>query len=337
MKFKFDSINITKEYLLSKNNQETYLNYYLGVPIKKGLFRSPLRVDKNPTCSFYKNKSGDIIFKDFGSNFSGNFITVVMQKYGVSYHKALRIIANDFGYINDSKLIKCNKIPEPIEDSFIESKSAIIQVEIQDFTKDELDWWLQYGITEKTLHKFKVFSCATVWLNGFIFTKSTKAHPIFGYYRGKNKDGIELWRIYLPHHRSKEPKFLSNWKSIMIQGAKQLPKEDDLLVITKAMKDVLTLYELGITAIAPNSEHLFLTDAQYNKLKQRFKKIVILYDNDFVGISSMNKFRKQFPDIIPFWIPKKYECKDVSDFVKKYGIEKTRSLVLQYKQILNNE
>ena len=41
------SSKITKELLLSKNSQETYFEHYLGVPVKKGLFRSPpiIRID----------------------------------------------------------------------------------------------------------------------------------------------------------------------------------------------------------------------------------------------------------------------------------------------------
>ena len=40
---------ITKDYLLSKYSQETYMEYYLGIPVKKGLFKSPLRIDDHPT------------------------------------------------------------------------------------------------------------------------------------------------------------------------------------------------------------------------------------------------------------------------------------------------
>ena len=80
MKFKLVT-TITKEYLLSKNSQETYLTYYLGLPVKKGLFRSPLRQDEKPTCAFYVNKKGDIIFKDFNGSFSGNFINVVIPDF----------------------------------------------------------------------------------------------------------------------------------------------------------------------------------------------------------------------------------------------------------------
>ena len=46
----------------------------------------------------------------------------------------------------------------------------------------------------------------------------------------------------------------------------------------------MTLYEFGITAIAPNSENLFVTPAQYEKLKTKFKNILIVYDNDLAGI-----------------------------------------------------
>lgn len=325
MKFEFEP-NITKDYLLSRANQETYLEYYLNIPVKKGLFKSPLRDDKSPTCAFYRNNKGDIIFKDFSGHFSGNFIRVVMYKYDCSYHKALRIIANDFGYIKCPKIKKNDKPVEIKEATFKDCGEAIIQIEAQDFTELELDWWLQYGITEDILKKFKVFSCKTVFLNGKIFTKSNSKHPIFGYYRGKNEHKTELWRIYLPFHRSKEPRFLSNWKSIMLQGAKQLPKEGDVLVITKSLKDCMTLYSLGITAIAPNSENLFLTESQFNKLKMKFKRIILFYDNDSAGIHNMNKFHKMF-NIDCVWIPRKYNVKDISDFYAKYGKEETEKLI----------
>ena len=36
------------------------------------------------------------------------------------------------------------------------------------------------------------------------------------------------------------------------------------------------MYEYGITAIAPCSENEFLTDNQYNRIKAKFKQIVLL-------------------------------------------------------------
>ena len=63
-----------------------------------------------------------------------------------------------------------------------------------------------------------------------------------------------------------------------------LPKTGDYVVVGKALKDVMTLYEYGIPAVAPCSENEFLSDVQYNKLKSRFKHILLLYDNDKPGL-----------------------------------------------------
>lgn len=327
--FNVNEPKITKEFLLDKHSQETYMEYYLGIPVKKGLFCSPLREDKTPTCSFYRNKLGDLIFKDFSGQFYGNFISVVMYKYGITYYMALQMIANDFGYINRPKL---TKNPKPVEESktvFKDQGPSKIRVEIQQFTDEELQWWGQYGITEDVLKHFQVYSCKSVFLNGDYFTGSTRSQRIYGYYRGKDADNVELWRIYFPGRQSF--KFLSNWKAIMLQGAKQLPKEGDFLVITKSMKDVMCLYSMGITAIAPNSENLFVTENQWEKLKARFKNIVLFYDNDLPGISNMNKIRKKF-DIKCLWIPRKCEAKDISDFYSKYGRDKTLQLINEAKE-----
>ena len=319
---------VTKKLLLERHSQETYMEYYLGIPVKKGLIKSPLREDNSPTCSFYKNTSGDLIFKDFSGHFHGNFISVVMFKYNCTYPTALKIIANDFGIVNYPKLKRNSKPITPSRAVFKDDGPARIQVEIQDFTEGELEWWAQYGITKQILHKFSVYSCKSVFLNGSYFIGATKKQRIYGYYRGK-RDDLELWRVYFPGRKSY--KFLSNWKSFMLQGAKQLPKEGDLLVITKSLKDCMTLYALGITAIAPCSETLFVTESQFNKLQKRFKQIVVFYDHDYAGLSNMNKIRKQFP-VKCLWIPRKYGAKDISDFYAKYGREKTLELINEAKE-----
>ena len=73
---------ITKEFLLSKNNEETYMTHYLGIPVKKGLFKSPLRSDNHVTCSFFRGTSGTLYFKDFADGKCLSFEGVVMEKFG---------------------------------------------------------------------------------------------------------------------------------------------------------------------------------------------------------------------------------------------------------------
>lgn len=111
-----------------------------------------------------------------------------------------------------------------------------------------------------------------------------------------------------------------------------LPKTGDYVVVTKSQKDSMLLYEFGIPAVAPISENLFLTDSKYKKLKERFGKIILLYDNDIPGLSAMQKIRKEY-DVTPLWIPRRY-AKDVSDFYALYGRDKTQELINEAKRCI---
>ena len=306
---------ITKEFLLEKNTEETYMQFYLDIPIKKGLFRSPLREDKSPTCSFYRNKNGDLIFKDFSGDFSGNFINVVMYINSCNYHKALKIIANDFGYIKADYKRTEGIVRKNIPRLDYEERSEI-QVEIKEFSKQELDWWKKYGITLPILNKFRVYSCKTVFINGKPSIIQYKNNLIFGYYQGK-EEGKESWKIYFP--KNKSFRFLNNASKNKIQGYSNIPKSGNILFITKSLKDVMCMYSLGLTAIAPNSENLFITDKMLDSLKLRFKHIIVMYDNDLPGISNMNKIKKKHPELNYYFIPRRFGVKDFSDAYATYG------------------
>ena len=323
MNFSFQP-KITKELILSRFSEEQLMEYYLHLPVKKGLFRSPLRRDKQPTCSFYRNKSGTLIFKDFATGQHLNVFDVVQSIFKCDYFESLRIIANDFGIVRDSALRKnpgkINLNPIKIKDKEISK----IQIEVQEFTDSELKWWGKYGISKDILRRFDVYSCKHVFLNDQLFAKSQQHCPIFGYY-GKKYQGLELWRCYFPKRTSF--RFITNWPSKKIQGYYQLPKKGKLLVITKSMKDSMCLYSCGITACAPNSENLFIPDKVLEDLKNRFKNIVVLYDNDRPGLYNMAKIRKEHPELTYVFIPKKYGSKDISDFYKDHGRKETLNLI----------
>lgn len=323
MDFSFQP-KITKELILSRFSEEQLMEYYLHLPVKKGLFRSPLRRDKQPTCSFYRNKSGTLIFKDFATGQHLNIFDVVQSIFRCDYFESLRIIANDFGIVRDNTLHKnpgkINLNPIKIKDKEISK----IQIEVQEFTDGELKWWGKYGISKDILKRFNVYSCKHVFLNDQLFAESQQHCPIFGYY-GKKYQGLELWRCYFPKRTSF--RFITNWPSKKIQGYDQLPKKGKLLVITKSMKDSMCLYSCGITACAPNSENLFISDKVLEDLKSRFKNIVVLYDNDRPGLYNMAKIRREHPELTYVFIPKKYGSKDISDFYKDHGRKETLNLI----------
>lgn len=322
---------LSQEVLLKYNSEETYMEHYLGIPVKKGLFKSPLRRDNTPTCSFYRDSCGRLIFKDFRGDFYGNFIEVVKYKYGVSYPKALAIIANDFG-IKQNPELKVNKscIKEYSNNKLEKSEESIIKVKIKDFTEEELDWWRSYGITLNTLKKFFVFSCEIVFLNDQIYSYSSSTSFNFGYFYPSKDNNKQYWRVYYPQNR--KYRFISNWNKTMIQGIHMMPKSGEFLVITKSMKDVMLCYELGIPAIAPNSENLFITDSQWDNIVIKFKHIFLLYDTDLAGVANSKRIKKKFPKIQVLLIPRKYKAKDITDLYKKLGTEKMLNLVEEAKK-----
>lgn len=332
MNFQFEP-KLTKDLILSRFSEEQLMEFYLHIPIKKGLFRSPLRRDKEPTCSFYRNSSGTLIFKDFATGQHLNVFGVVQEIFKCNYFESLRIIANDFGIVKNKSLQrnpgKINENPIKIEDK----ETSKIQIEVQDFTDLELKWWGKYGITKDILTKFNVYSCKHVFLNDQLFAKSQQHCPIFGYY-GNKYQGLELWRCYFPKRTSF--RFITNWPSKKIQGFDQLPKSGKLLVITKSMKDVMCLHSCGITACAPNSENLFVSDSILEDLKNRFKYIVVFYDSDRPGLYNMAKIRKEHPELIYTYIPRRFGSKDISDFYADHGRKETLNLIKEFIIWLKN-
>lgn len=131
---------ISKELILNNVSEETLMEHYLGLPVKKGLFKSPLRQDTRPTCSFYRNSRGELIFHDFSGHFYGNFISVVMYRFQCSYGKALAIIANDFGIVSRPRLQVNKPLIKYTNTQFKETSGSTIQVEIKEFEQYELNW-----------------------------------------------------------------------------------------------------------------------------------------------------------------------------------------------------
>ena len=316
---------ITKDFILSKVNQESIMQYYTGLDVSsKKLMLSPFRIDNHFTVSFYKSKSDILYLHDFATNEHINCFQAVMKKFGVNFYEALDIIAKDFGLIEGSNDLKVRPLNiQPLK----ETESSRIQVQIKNYSNIELEWWKQFGISVKTLKKFHVFSIEHVFLNGELKFSSSKQCPIYGYYFGKDKNGIEKWKIYFP--LKTEYRFLNNLSKKVLQGYHQLPKTGELLVITKSMKDLIAMYEFGISAVSPNSETLFIDDKKLEEFKNRFKHILVLYDNDRPGIHNMWLIRKEHPELNYYYLPW-YLSKDFTDSIKLVGIENMKEYVNEF-------
>ena len=318
---------IDKDFILSKINQESIMQYYTGNDVtSKKLVTSCLRSDNHVTCGYYKSKSGVLYMHDFATGEHLDCWNLVMKMFNVNYYQALEIIAKDFCLV-ESNIVKTKSVIVP---EIKETESAIIQVQIKSFTQKELDWWQQFGINKKILKKYHIYSLQYVFLNGELRFSSSEKCPIYGYYFGKDKNSKELWKIYFPmNKKEKGIRFINNLPKKVLQGYHQLPKTGDLLVITKSMKDVASMYGFGITAVSTPSESTFISDKQLEEFKSRFKHIVVLYDSDKPGKHNLWLIRKKYPKLNYFVLPNNLE-KDFTDTLKVIGVDKMKELIKQF-------
>lgn len=333
MNFLLASDRITKRQLLAHRTEEEYMSFYLGINPDNNIHTNPLRKDRKPSATFYKVKDGQLIFRDWATGWRLNFVDVVMMKFSVTFDKALKIIGNDFNIISKPHYTKNKAAIKYDGQQLTDGGSCLLQGEVIPFKKKDLDWWKSFGISEETLKKFDVHNLKSIFLNGYPSFFSSDKEPIYGYYFGK-EDGRELWKMYMPKRLSF--RFLLNTNKV--QGYKQLPKTGPLLVVTKSLKDVMALYEMGIPAIATQGETVLLTEAQYKSLAKRFDRIVFNGDRDYTGIAFMAKSRRKYKGIAMTFMNKVDYAKDISDYIKKVGFEAAQTLIHSYtRAILNGE
>lgn len=235
-------------------------------------------------------------------------------------HHAPSLISNFVSSIDPSTI--CRKILD---------KTNHIEYQLQQFNLYDLEYWKQFGITPNTLLMYNVKSVKHVRLSNdfsIIYSHgSTPTNPIFLYpFDGDGKQ----FKLYNPTASSKKNKFLFKGDISCVQGFSQLPEEldtQDCLIITKSMKDVMVLHELGYYSVAPQGEGMWMLDKQYDYLHAISNgNIVLFYDNDEPGIQAAKSKSEKYniPSII---IPPEYECKDISDFVQKYGKQEAKILI----------
>ena len=162
-----------------------------------------------------------------------------------------------------------------------------------------------------TLDKYKVNSIKYYLCNGVVKGIYKLENPMFSYKVFNN------FKIYRPFG-DKFTKWRNNLTSYDIQGFEQLPKKGNLLIITKSLKDVMALYEMGYIAISPSSESTFIPDDALEALKLRFKRILLCFDRDSAGVRNMRKVSLK-TGLNGFLVHKSFNAKDISDAIAQHG------------------
>jgi len=313
---KEDEILTTKEKIDRIGEMQIYFRYLGYYPQQNKHYSSPFSSDTTHSFSF---KLGDsLMWHCFSTGKGGNCIQLVSELHNESFKDAIKRIFNDFEPNN-----KVRNKSKVLASSFFTKYDTEIQVVLQDFSKTDLAYWSQGHITKKTLDFFNVKTVKEVWLDkgeGFKWLWSySPTNPIFRYLINGR------YKVYRPLEKNKEWKWLSTTKVKDWQGFKQLPKNGDILIITKSMKDVMVWYELGFSATSPCTESQTITKEVIDYFFTRFKRIYINYDYDKPGMTQMILLKLEFG--LPIIITSDIENKDVFDLVRAKGIEFTKNLI----------
>lgn len=338
-----------KEFILERVTPEEIFIFYLGVKkiYTNHHFISPLRKDKYPTCSFKYCSDGVLRFRDWAlMNRSEDCFGIVQYIHKIDFKTALDLIIKDMKLDEkEPNLDNINKINleyKKITGKPSKSNKSRIDVIIPKsrFRKEDGEYLSQYNITSKIAKKYRVFSIDKVWINRSPVYVRKGDDPCLGYFFGSSSDGKNegRWKLYFYNRpgNGKNPRFMCNTNRI--NGWIQIPEKGDFLIITKSLKDVMVLDLFGIPAISMQNETTLPYERIINELKGRFNTIYSLMDFDLTGIRIANRIKKLY-NIQPLFLfngrfgSLNYEAKDISDYIKNFGIEDTIKLMFHAEKL----
>ncbi len=353
--------DLSPENILRLISEEDILRHYIGQDFCIGTISSPIRGgDKLPSFSIFRTTGGlkySLKFRDHATGKTGNCFTLVMLMYSLTFPECLRVINNDFSLgLDTGSSISIRAVHATFSYSDkgapVKDFRTVIEIHPRPFTPSELRYWKQFNISKSILDRFDVKAVKHYWLLKEDLRRCTRSHPkspIYAYCFPNDE-----YKMYAPM-KTNGLKWISNTRQLTIQGlvqaipevatvpaqagtiVKQWTQSDPLpagrlLIITKSLKDVMSLFSFGISAVAPMSESVILQPGQIAKFREWYGNIFSLMDFDRTGVHNANTLRHRY-GIEPLFLTngrlstKDYGSKDFSDYIRDNGIQKARELL----------
>lgn len=279
-----------------------------GQDIKiKSLFNSKERTPS--MCIYFDAKRASYRYKDFSTGKGGSGIDLVKDSTGLSYHKSCELIVEKY---NDYVLH--NNGGYDIQEFKQQSRYKVTKVVYRSWTTKDQYFWTQFNIGSRLLDLYNVRP-----LESYVMENDEKELSISGnyLYAYEKADGT-VYKIYQP--KTLDKKFIK--VNAFIQGTEQL-EGHPFLLITSSLKDIMSIrsLKLHIDIVAPDSENSVIKASQMEEWNERYKKIVVLFDNDEAGIKAMERYKELYPFVEVCVLPM---SKDPSDSIKDFGPKETR-------------
>jgi 5S rRNA maturation endonuclease (ribonuclease M5) len=279
--------------------------------------------ERTPSMCIYADTYNVYKYKDFSTGKGGSAIDLVKELTQLSFHKACLLVIENY---ND--FVLHNNGGYDIGEFKQANRYKVTSHIVRKWSTQDQYFWTQFNIGSKLLEEFHVKP-----LESYCMTKDEdelciKGLYLYGYFKA---DGT-LYKIYQPKTLDKKFIKVTNY----IQGMHQCTGERHLM-ITSSLKDIMSIksLKLNIDIIAPDSENTMLKQDMMEELRNKYNKIIVMFDNDEAGIEAMKKYKEKYPFIEITVLPM---SKDVSDSIKDSGAKEVRDrLVPILSKKLNNE
>jgi DNA primase len=269
--------------------------------------------EKTPSMHIYLNESkNEYRFKCFSSGKGGNIVELVKEMHSLDDTRAIAKIISDY---NEFVITKGEF---KIQDFKSGSRYRVTDYTLRQWYTNDAEYWMPYGIGSKLLEEYNIKP-----LKRYVMSKNDDSliishDTMYGYFKS---DGT-LYKVYSP--KIKKKKFIK--VKDYLQGLDQLKYDKPYLVICSSLKDALCFKLLGFNTevIAPDSENSIIKASLINLFKERYEKIITLFDNDDAGRRSIQKY-EQIYNIPGTFFPLE---KDVADAIVTHGIKEVKKQMI---------
>ena len=322
---------VNSEWVLSKLSDGQIFYAYFGefVPYKK-TYSSVFRKDTHSSTGFFYGDSGELVYYDLGTGENLNCFAFVAKMYGIRYGEAVKKIACDFGLLECEGLhFEKKEVNKSIKFEKKNKEERKIQIIPAVWNLKHAKYWRQYGITKEELERENVYAVDKLFIDK---NEIVNKENLLRFAYVVNIKGKDYMKIYTPY--AEKFKWISNINLNVPFGWDTLNLDSETVYVTKSLKDLIVLKKIFPSVLATQNESEGALNSGLVKfLCKNFKKRIIIFDNDSVGIEACKKFNNNFGY---FNIPKEFAyqgIKDVSDFIKSYGLERLKEL-FKYKNLL---
>jgi len=287
--------SLSKETILRYVTEYDIFRYYLPYMKIGQYYSTPWRRDSIPSFS-YTNKYGFLMWKDFGRNEKGNWISLVKKMENVEYKDVFNTVAVRLQLpIGYGKTIAT--LPAPIEAPLKLHIPIKLGHNVRAWNNDDQLFWEPQMISKATLTKYDVSPISALYIGESFSTYTPKRVYVYR----EQKDNILTYKYYNPTKCSLigtgiGPKIIANNNNESIwEGWSQLPKSAPVLIISKSRKEVMCIDQnTKYASAALQAECVLPKPHIVQELKERFPLIFVWYDPDDAGILFSSVLAKTF-------------------------------------------